>query len=84
MQIWYVYILRCSDHSLYTGITTDINRRLDEHNNDDRRASAYTRARRPVKLVFCEKYGSRSLATKREREIKTMTRREKEMIARQN
>ena len=48
---WYVYILKCSDNSLYTGITKDLERRVDEHNSG-REAAKYTRARRPVKLVY--------------------------------
>jgi putative endonuclease len=80
MTDWTVYILRCSDNSLYTGITRDINRRLNEHNNDDRLASAYTRARRPVKLVYQETRENRSSASKREAIIKNMTRKAKEKL----
>jgi len=77
---WNVYILRCSDNSLYTGITRDLNRRLNEHNNNDRLASAYTRARRPVTIVYQESYPDRSSASKREAEIKKMTKHEKEKL----
>lgn len=72
-----VYILRCKDKSLYTGITTDIKRRIDEHNGvagNEKTAAKYTRARRPVELVYSESYASRSTASKREAEIKKMTR----------
>ncbi len=80
MTEWIVYILRCSDNSLYTGITRDLNRRLNEHNNDDRLASAFTRARRPVKLVYKETHSDRSSASKREMDIKNMTKAEKEKM----
>ena len=84
MPEWTVYILRCSDTSLYTGITLDINRRLDEHNNNDRLASAYTRARRPVKLVYQEPHIDRASATKREITIKKLTKIEKEKLINEN
>jgi len=77
---WTVYILRCSDNSLYTGITRDINRRLNEHNNDNRLAAAYTRARRPVTLVYQEAHIDRSSASKRESAIKKMSKTEKELL----
>lgn len=80
MSDWKVYLLRCSDDSLYTGITRDLNRRLDEHNNSNRLASAYTRARRPVSLVYQESYSDRSAASMREAEIKKMTKTEKEKL----
>jgi len=73
---YYVYILRCSDDSLYTGITTDIQRRLFEHNNTCKGAK-YTKARRPVILVHSEKCVDRSSASKRENEIKKLSRKEK-------
>ena len=80
MLDWKVYILRCSDNSLYTGITLDLNRRLKEHNHDDRLASAYTRARRPVTLVYKEAHTDRSSASKREAAIKKLTKLEKEKL----
>ena len=80
MVDWKIYILRCSDNSLYTGITLDINRRLDEHNNNDRLASAYTRSRRPVTVVYQEAHKDRSSASKREAAIKKLTKIEKEKL----
>ncbi len=80
MPDWKVYVLRCSDNSLYTGITRDLNRRLEEHNNNDRLASAYTRARRPVAIVYQEAHVNRSSASKREAEIKKLTKIEKEKL----
>lgn len=71
-----VYILRCADDSLYTGIATDVVRRLGEHNESDTGAK-YTRGRRPVTLVYSEKLPTRSLALKREAAIKQLSRTEK-------
>ena len=72
---WFVYIVRCGDGSLYTGITTDVNRRCKQHNAGT--ASRYTRSRRPVKLVYQEVRRNQSSALKREVAIKDMTRQEK-------
>ncbi len=69
---WHVYILRCSDGSLYTGITTDLERRLDEHNGG--RGARYTRARCPVVMVYREPCLDRSEASKREAAIKRTSR----------
>lgn len=74
-DLWFVYILRCADSSLYTGITKDVNRRCQQHNA--RTASRYTRSRRPVRLVWQETQLSQSLALKREAAIKSMARRQK-------
>ena len=73
---WFVYVVRCSDDSLYTGITTDINRRIEEHNTSNKGAK-YTRTRRPVKLEYKEIYVDRSTASKREYTIKKLTRKQK-------
>ena len=77
---WIVYILRCKDDSLYTGITIDMERRLLEHNGDNRLGSRYTRARRPVTLVYQEQLASRSLAAKREAQIKQLSKADKELL----
>jgi predicted GIY-YIG superfamily endonuclease len=77
-ETWFVYILRCSDGSLYTGITTDLNRRCEEHNAGT--ASHFTRSRLPVALVYQETQASRSLALKREAAIKALSRPEKESL----
>jgi predicted GIY-YIG superfamily endonuclease len=69
---WFVYILRCADGSLYTGITKGVKRRSQQHLNGT--ASRYTRSRRPTKLVWQEPHPSRSSALKREAAIKAMTR----------
>ncbi|MFZ5775880.1 MAG: GIY-YIG nuclease family protein [Thermodesulfobacteriota bacterium] len=75
-SLWFVYILRCSDNTLYTGITTDLARRLAEHNSEDRGAR-YTRGRRPVTLAYSEEAPSRSAAAKREWSIKRLAAPEK-------
>ena len=67
--MYYVYIVRCADETLYTGIATELERRIEEHNTSDKGAK-YTRVRRPVALVYQEEYPDRSSASKREYEIK--------------
>ncbi|MBC8208488.1 MAG: GIY-YIG nuclease family protein [Desulfobulbaceae bacterium] len=69
---WHVYILLCRDQTLYTGITTDLRRRLHEHNHTGR-AARYTRCRRPVELVYSEAAASRSAALKREYQIRRLS-----------
>lgn len=76
MPNWYVYILRCADDSLYTGITTSVERRLREH-NDAKLGARYTRTRRPVTLAYSEMTANRSAASQREAAIKKLTRKEK-------
>ncbi len=73
---WLVYILECKDKTLYTGITNNLEKRLEQHNNGQEGAK-YTRARRPVKCVYQEIQINRSAATKREFAIKKLTRSEK-------
>jgi putative endonuclease len=80
---YFVYILECSDGSLYTGITTDITKRLDEHNTKDTGAK-YTKARRPVKLLYKEPSNDRSSALKREYSIKKLTRLKKLQLIQKN
>jgi putative endonuclease len=74
--MYYLYILQCIDKTLYTGITTNLARRVIEHNTSILGAK-YTRARRPVRLVFEEEFLTRSSACQREAEIKRMTRSQK-------
>ncbi len=73
--MWYVYIVECADGTLYTGITTDINRRLLEHNSGN--GAKYTKTRRPVKLKALFEALNRSEASKEEYRIKKLTRAEK-------
>ncbi len=74
-----VYILRCSDNSLYTWITKDIDRRIIEHNTSKLGAN-YTKSRRPVTLEYSEMASNRSEASIREREIKQFDKRKKELL----
>jgi len=74
----YTYILRCKDGTLYTGWTKDLDRRVKEHNAG--KGAKYTKARRPVKLVYCEEFSTRTEAMKRECAIKRMRREEKERL----
>jgi len=77
MSRWNTYIVRCADNTLYTGVCTDVGRRIDEHNNSVTLAARYTRSRRPVELVYSELLTSRSEACMREYEIKQMNRQQK-------
>ncbi len=77
--MWYVYILKCSDDSLYTGITTDIIRRLKEHN--DGKGAKSVLGKRPVEVVYSEKADNQVNAAKREREIKSWNRKKKLLLA---
>lgn len=74
MSAWFVYILRCADGSYYTGITTDVSRRLAEHNGSDALGARYTRSRRPVSLAHVEAAASRAEATRREAAIRRLGR----------
>ncbi len=74
--MYYLYILECADKTLYTGIATDLERRLEEH-NAGKIGAKYTRARRPVKLVYKKKFRNRSNASKAEARIKKLSRAEK-------
>jgi putative endonuclease len=80
ITMWYVYILRCSDNSLYPGITTDPGRRLGEHNEGGKKASKYTRSRLPVELVYLENFRSKESAFRRESRIKKLAKKEKEAL----
>lgn len=74
--MYHLYILECTDKTLYTGITVDLERRVKEHNSS-KLGSKYTRARRPVKLAYSKKFKNRSLASKAESKIKKLSREEK-------
>tara|TARA_B100000214_G_scaffold301516_1_gene231974 strand:+ start:560 stop:841 length:282 start_codon:yes stop_codon:yes gene_type:complete len=77
MSKWFLYVVRCNDSTLYTGITTDISRRIHEHNNT-KRGAKYTRSRRPVFLIDYIPFDSRSLASKAEHRFKKLSKKEKE------
>lgn len=73
-ESWHVYLLRCADDSLYTGVAIDVDRRLKQHNGDLVGGARYTRGRRPVELLWVEPAPSRSDAQQREAAIKKMGR----------
>lgn len=77
--MWFVYILKCSDNTLYTWVTTDLQRRLLEHNTSVKSAK-YTRMRRPVELVYSNEFTTRIEACKEEYRIKLLNRKQKEDI----
>lgn len=80
MKPWFVYILCCADGTFYTGVSTDVGRRVAEHNAGAPVGARYTRGRRPVALVYLETVPDRSRALRREREIKALERAEKLML----
>lgn len=75
MAFWFVYVVRCRDGSLYTGISTDVQARVARHNAGS--GARYTRARRPVRLLYIERKRNRSNALRREAAIKSLSRAEK-------
>lgn len=79
-ELWFVYLLRCADGTFYAGITTDLARRVAEHNSGQAGAK-YTRARRPVTLVWSEPAPDRSAASRREYAVRRLPRVEKERLA---
>ena len=74
-KVWYLYILRCNDGTLYTGITDDVQRRFNQHNAG--KGAKYTRGRGPLVLVYQEACGTHGDALRREAQIKKLTRQEK-------
>ena len=81
-MMWYLYILRCKDGSLYTGITTDVEKRLESHQSG--KGAKYTRGRGPLALVYKEECVDHSEALKRELEVKALTRAEKLKLIEKN
>ena len=77
---WHIYIVRCSDTTLYTGISNDVRRRVKTHNR--KKGALYTKFRAPVRLVYTEAVLTRSAALIREREIKKLTRKQKLKLVR--
>jgi putative endonuclease len=78
-RLWYVYMIRCSDGSLYTGVTTNIERRFKEH-QESPKGSKYARAKIPLRVVYEETCASRSEAQVREHQIKKLSKKEKETL----
>ena len=82
MLDWYIYLIRCRDGSLYTGITTDVARRFAEHQGNNGTGAKYLRGRGPLMLVFQKKLGSRSLALGVESKVKKLSKARKEELIR--
>ena len=79
-SLWQVYLLQCADQSLYAGITTDLARRIQQHNGQLAGGARYTRARRPVELVWLEACDSRSDAQQREQALRRLSREQKQAL----
>jgi len=79
-ESWHVYILRCRDNSLYTGITQDISRRLSEHAQQNHKTAKYLRNKGPFTLVFSQSVENRSAALKMESAIKKFSKKKKELL----
>ena len=75
--IWFVYIIRCADSTLYTGISTNVTRRFEEHASSSPRSAKYLRGRAPLKLIYAKEIGTQSEATIEERRIKALTKAQK-------
>jgi len=80
--MWYLYILQCSDNTYYTGITKNLDKRIQEHNTSTLGAK-YTKGRRPVKLVYTKKYHNQSLALKAEHQTKKLSKKAKKHLTQQ-
>lgn len=78
--MYYVYLLRCKDNTLYCGQTNNLEKRIKDHNDQKNNTTKYTRGRRPVILVYVEKKIAKSDALKREMEIKNLTKEKKELL----
>ena len=81
---WYLYILRINNGSLYTGITTNVERRITEHQQGGKKAAKYLRGKGPIEKIFSQKIGSRSEALQIERAVKKLSKAEKESIVQGN
>jgi putative endonuclease len=75
--MWYVYVLLCADHSLYCGITTNLQKRLKQHNGEIKGGAKYTRGRGPHRIVYIKKAMNRSIASKLEYQFKQLSRKNK-------
>ncbi|MDA7517546.1 GIY-YIG nuclease family protein [Akkermansiaceae bacterium] len=76
-SIWSLYILRCGDGSLYTGIATDVDRRFSEHESQGPKGAKYTRGKLPLEILYRREVGNRSEATKEEMRVKALSRKQK-------
>jgi putative endonuclease len=77
-SVWYLYIALCGDNTFYTGVTTDVKRRIEKHNEGT--GAKYTRGRAPIELIYCAQYANRSEAQIEEARIKKLSRKQKELL----
>ncbi len=80
MNNWFLYLIRCKHGRLYTGITTDVERRFEEHESSDKKGSKYLRGKAPLKLVLKKKIGNKTLALKVEAKVKKLSKIKKELL----
>ena len=80
MNNWFLYLIRCRHGRLYTGITTDVLRRFEEHKSHDKKGSKYLRGKSPLKLVMKKRIGNKSLALKIEAKVKKLSKIKKELL----
>jgi putative endonuclease len=80
MNNWFLYLIRCKHGRLYTGITTDVERRFEEHKSSDKKGSKYLRGKTPLKLVLKKKIGNKSMALKIEAKVKKLSKINKELL----
>ncbi|MHC4322129.1 MAG: GIY-YIG nuclease family protein [Planctomycetota bacterium] len=80
MNNWFLYLIRCRNGRLYTGITTDVERRFEEHKSGDKKGSKYLRGKTPLKLVMKKRVGDRSMALKVEAKVKKLPKAKKELL----
>ena len=78
--MWYIYVLLCADDSLYCGITTNLKKRLKQHNGELKGGAKYTRGRGPCRFVYIKKAMNRSIASKLEHQFKQLSRKKKELF----
>jgi putative endonuclease len=79
-EAWFLYVVRCGDGSLYTGIATDVSRRFREHRSDDVRSAKYLRGRGPLKLLVRKKVGDKGMALRLEHRVKKLSKAQKETL----
>jgi len=80
MSPWWIYLIRCNNGSLYTGISTDVQRRFAEHQSNSPKAAKYLRGKGPLELVFYQEIGNRSEASIAEAKIKKLSRQQKQSL----
>lgn len=80
-EAWYLYMLRCKDETLYTGITTDLTRRFEEHQSNGPRCAKYLRGRQPLTMIYHTVFENKSLALKAELKVKKLTASQKKLLA---